>query len=110
MRIKVLSTVIAAIVVAMSLSTHMANADYSSLSSPVKPNPKQDAMKNMITAGLQLPNQSSQQWLQKHNQFNDQPEEPLIENGLINHTNKFDNHSPSVLAQLPFDPKSKYLN
>ena len=101
MQIKLLSTLFAAIVVAMSLSTlHMANADYSSQSSPVKPNSKQDAMKNMITAGLQLANQSSQQWQQKHNQFNDQ--QLLIENSLINHNNKFDNHSPSLLAQLPF--------
>jgi nitrate reductase cytochrome c-type subunit len=103
MRIKVLSTVFAAIVVTMSLSTlHMANAVNSSQLSPVKPNSKQDAMKNMITAGLQLANQSSQQWQQKHNQSNDQQEQPLIENSLVNHNNKFDNHSPSILAQLPF--------
>jgi hypothetical protein len=93
MQIKLLSTLFAAIVVAMSLSTlHMANADYSSQSSPVKANSKQDAMKNMITAGLQLANQSSQQRQQKHNQSNDQQE----------HNNKFDNHSPSLLAQIPF--------
>ena len=102
MRIKILSTVFAAIVVGMSLSTHVANADYSSISSPGRSDPKQDAMKNMITAGLQLANQSSQQWQQKHNEFNDQLEGPLIENSLINHTNKFDNRSPSVIAQLPF--------
>ena len=103
MQIKLLSTVFAAIVLAISLSTlHMANADYSSQSSPVKPNSKQDAMKNMITAGLQLANQSSQQRQQKHNQSDDQQEQPLMENSLINHNNKFDNHSPSLLAQLPF--------
>jgi len=103
MRIKVLSTVFAAIVVAMSLSTlHVANAVNSSQSSPVKPSSKQDAMKNMITAGLQLANQSSQQWQQKHNQSNDQQEQPLKENSLVNHSNKFDNYSPSLLAQLPF--------
>ena len=103
MQIKLLSTVFAAIVLAMSLSTlHMANADYSSQSSPVKPNSKQEAMKNMITAGLQLANQSSQERQQKHNQSNDQQEQPLMENSLINHNNKFDNHSPSLLAQLPF--------
>lgn len=103
MQIKLLSTVFAAIVLAMSLSSlHMANADYSSQSSPVKPNSKQDAMKNMITAGLQLANQSSQERQQKHNQSNDQQEQPLMENSLINHNNKFDNHSPSLLAQLPF--------
>src|ERR1051325_2175185 len=105
MQIKLLSTVFAAIVLAMSLSTlHMANADYSSQSSPVKPNSKQDAMKNMITAGLQLANQPSQQRQQKHNQSDDQQEQkqPLMENSLINHNNKFDNHSPSLLAQIPF--------
>ena len=103
MQIKLLSTVFAAIVLAMSLSTlHMANADYSSQPSPVKANSKQDAMKNMITAGLQLANQSSQQRQQKHNQSNDQQEQPLMENSLINHNNKFDNHSPSLLAQIPF--------
>ena len=101
MQIKLLSTVFAAIVLAMSLSTlHMANADYSSQSFPVKK--QQDAMKNMITAGLQLANQSSQQRQQKHNQSNDQQEQPLMENSLINHNNKFDNHSPSMLAQIPF--------
>ena len=99
---KILNTVFAATVVAMSLSTlHMANAANSSQSSsPVKPNSKQDAMKNMITAGLQLANQSSQQW--QHNQSNHQQESPLVENSLNNHSNKFDNHSPSLLAQLPF--------
>jgi hypothetical protein len=103
MQIKLLSTVFAAIVVAMSLSTlRMANADYSSQSSPVKPNSKQDAMKNMITAGLQLANQSSQHRQQKHNQSDDQQEQPLMENSLINNNNKFDNHSPSLLAQIPF--------
>jgi len=80
----------------------MANADYSSQSFPVKPNSKQEVMKNMITAGLQLANQSSQQRQQKHNQSDDQQEQPLMENSLINHNNKFDNHSPSLLAQLPF--------
>ena len=103
MQIKLLSTLFAAIVVAMSLSTlHMANADYSSQSSPVKLYSIQDAMKNMITAGLQLANQSSQQWQQKHNQSNDQQEQPLMEKSLINNINKFDNHSPSLLAQIPF--------
>jgi len=99
MQRKLLSTVFAAIVVAVSLSTlHMANAAYSSQASPVGPNSKQDAMKNMITAGLQLANQSSQQWQQKQTQSNDHP----VENSLVNHDNKFDNHSPSILAQLPF--------
>jgi len=100
MRIKVLSIVFAAIVVAVSLATlHMASAAYSSSSSPDEPNSKQDAMKNMITTGLQLANQSSQQWQKKHNQFEVQQEQPLIENSLINHNNKFDNHLP---IELPF--------
>ncbi len=42
----------------------IANAD-SFLSSPVQPYAKQDAMKATITDGLQLANQSSQQWLEK---------------------------------------------
>ena len=98
---KVLSTVFAAIFVVMSLATlHMASTVFSlSSSSPSKPNSKQDDMKNMITAGLQLANQSSQQLGQKHKQSNDQQEQPLIENSLINHSNKFDNHSP---IELPF--------
>jgi hypothetical protein len=104
MQMKSLLAVFAAIVVAISLSTlHIASAaDSSPLSPPVKPNSKQDAMKHMITAGLRLANQSSQQWQQKRNQPNDQQEQPLIENSLINHNSKFDNHSPSILAQLPF--------
>jgi predicted PurR-regulated permease PerM len=104
MQIKLLSTVFAAIIIGMSLSTlHVANSAYSSLSSsPVQQNSKQDAMNNTITAGLQLANQSSQRWQQKHNQSNDQQEQPLMENSLFNHSNKFDNHSPSLLAQLPF--------
>jgi hypothetical protein len=55
----------------------------------------------MITAGLRLANQSSQQWQQKRNQFPDQQEQLLIENTLINHNNKFDNHSSAVF-ELPF--------
>jgi hypothetical protein len=103
MQTKVLSTVFAAIVVVMSLTTlHMANADSSPSSAPVQPRAKHDAMNSMIAEGLRIANQPSQQWQQKHNQSDDQQEQPLIENSLINHTNKFDNHSPSILAQLPF--------
>ena len=105
MRMKMLSTVFAAIVVAMSLSTlHMANAAYSSLSSPpVQPNSKQDAMNNTITAGLQLANQSSQIWQEKlHGDQSDQKEQSITANGLNSHNDKLDNNSPSVLAQLPF--------
>jgi Spy/CpxP family protein refolding chaperone len=93
----------AMLVITVSLVTiHMANAD-SLPSSPVQPNSNQDAIKSMITDGLQLANQSSQQWQQKHNLSNDQQEQPITANGLNSHSNnKFDNHSPSVLAELPF--------
>ena len=100
MRIKDLSIVFAATVVAISLVTlHMASAASSPSYSPAKPNSRQDAMNSIIAGGLHLANQSSQQWQQKHNQSNDQQEQPLIENSLINHNNKFDNHSP---IELPF--------
>jgi hypothetical protein len=80
----------------------MANAD-SFLSSPVQPNAKQDAMKATITDGLRLANQSSQQWQEKqqHNQ-SDQEQQPLTANVLNSHNNKFDNHSPSIVSELPF--------
>lgn len=58
-------------------------------------------MKSMITDGLRLANQSSQQWLEKRNQSGQQ-EQPLIANALNSHNNRFDNHSPSVIAELPF--------
>jgi hypothetical protein len=45
----------------------MANADYSP-SSPVQLHEKQNAMKSMITDGLRLANQSSQQWQEKEQQ------------------------------------------
>jgi hypothetical protein len=89
----------AVIITIISLATfHIANAD----SIPVQLNSKHDAINSMIADGLLMANQSSQQWQQKHNQSNDQQEQPLIENSLINQDNKFDNHSPSLLAQLPF--------
>jgi hypothetical protein len=82
---------------------HMANAD-PFLSSPVQPHAKQDAMKSMITDGLRLANQSSQQWQEKKQQHDpsDQQEQPLTANVLYSHKNKFDNHSPSVISELPF--------
>lgn len=45
--------------------------------------------------------ESSQQWLEKRNQSGQQ-EKPLTANALNSHNNKFDNHSPSVIAELPF--------
>jgi predicted permease len=101
MQLKVVIPVFAAVFVTISLATlHMANAD-SFLSSPVQPHANQDAMKSMITDGLRLANQSSQQWLEKHNQ-SDQQEQPITANVLNSHKNKFDNHSPSVISELPF--------
>jgi hypothetical protein len=92
MQIKIFAAVILTII---SLAAfHIANAD-----SPIQPHSKHDAMNSMIADGLRLANQSSQQ---KHNQSNDQQEQPLIENSLINHSNKFDNHSPSAVFELPF--------
>jgi hypothetical protein len=59
----------------------------------------------MITDGLRLANQSSQQWQEKqeHNQC-DQQEQPLTANGLNSHNNndELTNHSPSVITELPF--------
>jgi hypothetical protein len=98
MQMKVLTPVFAAVLVTISLAMlHMANAG-SFLSSPVQPHSKQDAMKSMITDGLRLANQSSQRW--QHNQSDQQ--QPLTANGLNSHNNKFDNHSPSVISELPF--------
>jgi hypothetical protein len=42
-------------------------------------------------------------WQQKRNQSDEQQEQSITANGLNSHSNnKFDNHSPSVLAELPF--------
>jgi hypothetical protein len=100
---QILTPVFAAVLVTISLATlHMANAD-SFLSSSVQPHAKQDAMKATITDGLRLANQSSQQWQEKqqHNQ-SDQQEQPLLANGLNSRNDKLDNHSPSVISELPF--------
>jgi hypothetical protein len=102
MQMKILIPVFAAVFVTMSLATlHIANAD-SFLSSAVQPREKQHAMKSMITDGLRLANQSSQQWQEKlqHNQSNQQ--QPLTASGLNSHNDKLDNHSPSIISQLPF--------
>jgi hypothetical protein len=102
MQIKVLTTVFAAVLVTVFLATlHIANADSFLSSPPFQLNLKQDAMKSMITDGLLLANQSSQQWGQKQHNESDQQEQPLTSNGLNSH-NKFDNHSPSVISELPF--------
>jgi hypothetical protein len=102
MQINILIPAFAAILVTVSLATlHMANAN-SSPSAPVGPHTNQDAIKTTITNGLQLANQTSQQWqekLQQHKQ-SDQQEKQLIANGHSN--NKFDNRSPSVMVELPF--------
>ena len=79
----------------------MANAN-SSPSAPVRPHSNQDAIKTTITDELRLANQTNQQWqekLQQHKQ-SDQQKKQLIVNGHSN--NKFDNRSPSVMAELPF--------
>jgi|SRR6187200_2374887 hypothetical protein len=103
MQMKLLTSIFAAVIVAISLATlHMANAD-SLLSSSIQPHVKQDAINTTITDGLRLANESSQLWQEKqqHDQ-SDQQEQPLIANGLNSHNDKLDNNSPSVLAQLPF--------
>ena len=106
MQIKISISVIAALLIAISsLATlHIANADTFPSSSPVQPHAKQDTMNATITAGLQLANQSSQLWQEKlhHNQSDDQQEQSLTANGLNSRNDKVDNHSPSVLSQLPF--------
>jgi hypothetical protein len=102
MQMKVLRSVFAAILVTIiSFATlHMANAD-SFLRSPVQPHANQDAMNATITDGLRLANQSSQVWQEKlhRSQSDDQQEQHLT--GLNSH-NKFDNHSPSAVFELPF--------
>ena len=102
---QILTPFFAAVLVTLSsLATlHMANAD-SFPSSYVQPHANQDAMKSMITDGLRLANQSSQQWQEKrqHNQSNEQQQQPLTANVLNSRNDKLDNHSPSVIAELPF--------
>src|SRR5919197_567925 len=103
MPIKTLILVFAAVFVTVFLlaTLHMAKAN-SYPSAPVGPHSNQDAIKTTITDGLQLANQTYQQWqgkLQQHKQ-SDQEEKQMIANGHSN--NKFDNHSPSVMVELPF--------
>jgi hypothetical protein len=100
MQMKIITAVIAATLVTIISSLaafHFANADPSQSSPPVQPHSKQDAMNDVITGGLQLANQSSQMWQQMH-----PSEQPKTANALNSHNNKFDNHSPSIIAQLPF--------
>jgi|SRR5919202_1287850 hypothetical protein len=106
MQIKILILISAAMLIAIScLATlHTANAYTFPSPSPVQLDSKQDAMNTTITAGLQLANQSSQLWQEKlhRNQPDNQQEQSLTANGLNNRDDKVDNHSPSVLSQLPF--------
>ena len=99
---QILTPVFAAVLVTVSLAAlHIANAD-SFLSSPVQPHANQDAIKTTITDGLLLANQSSQRWQEKqeHNQSDQQ--QPLTANVLNSRNDKLDNHSPSVISELPF--------
>jgi hypothetical protein len=98
MQMKISISAFAAILVIVFFTTlYMANAD-SFLSSPVQPRGNQDAMKSMITDGLRLANETSQRWQEKHNQSNDQQEQPSVLNSRYH---QFDNHSPSVISGMP---------
>jgi maltodextrin utilization protein YvdJ len=104
MQLKKLSPVFTMVVVAISLvALHVANADSFPLS-PIQPSAKQDAMNNTITDNLRLANQSSQILQEKlHPSETDNQQQPITANSLISPSNnKFDNHSPSVIAELPF--------
>ena len=95
---KISISAFAAILVIVFFTTlYMANAD-SFLPSPVEPRGNQDAMKSMITDGLRLANETSQRWQEKHNQSNDQQEQPSVLNSRYH---QFDNHSPSVISGMP---------
>ena len=95
---KISISAFAAILVIVFFTTlYMANAD-SFLPSPVEPRGNQDAMKSMITDGLRLANETSQRWQEKHNQSNDQQEQPSV---LNTRYHQFDNHSPSVISGMP---------
>ena len=97
---KISISAFAAILVIVFFTTlYMANAD-SFQSSPVQPRHRnQDAMKSMVTDGLRLANETSQRWQEKHNQSNDQQEQPADVLNSRNH--QFDNHSPSVISGMP---------
>jgi hypothetical protein len=96
---KISISAFAAILVIVFFTTlYMANAD-SFLSSPVQPHGKQDAMKNMITDGLRLANQSYQQWQEKQQHNQPDQQQPNV---LNSRHHQFDNHSPSVISGLPY--------
>jgi len=104
MQLKKLTPVFTMVGLAISLVTlHVAKADSFPLS-PIQPSAKQDAMNNTITANLRLANQSSQIWQEKlHPSETDNQQQPITANSLDSHSNnKFDNHSPSVISELPF--------
>ncbi len=110
---------LAALLMTMSLATlRVANADSFPFSpSPIQSQQQQPHQVQQYTTlstnsgGLQLtdhllplssliPSQSSQQQQQNETA---QQQQPLIANGLVSHNNnKVDNHSPSVISELPF--------
>jgi hypothetical protein len=100
---KILIPAFAAVIVIISLATlHMANANPAILSS-FQPKSKQDILNNTITDNLRLANQSSQMWLEKLHPNQPDDQQPITANALNSHSNnKFDNRSPSVIAELPF--------
>jgi hypothetical protein len=99
MQMKISISAFAAILVIVFFTTlYMANAD-SFLSSPVQSRGNQDAINTTITDGLRLANETSQRWQEKHNQSNDQQEQPA--NVLNSRYHQFDNHSPSVISGMP---------
>ena len=104
MQMKKLTPLFTMVVVAISLVTlHVANADSFPLS-PIQPSAKQDAINNTITDNLRLANQSSQILQEKlHPSETDNQQQPITANSLNSPSNnKFDNRSPSVIAELPF--------
>jgi hypothetical protein len=102
MQMKLLIPAFAAVIITISFAMlHMANADSPILSS-VQPNSKKDVLNNTIIDNLRLANQSSQMWQEKLHPNQSDQQQPLTANGLNSHNNKFDNHSPSVISELPF--------
>jgi hypothetical protein len=96
-----ISAFAAILVIVFFATLYMANADSPILYS-VQPNSKQDVLNNTITDNLRLANQSSQMWQEKLHPNQSDQQQPLTANGLNSHNNKFDNHSPSVISELPF--------
>ncbi|HJT49949.1 MAG TPA: hypothetical protein VJ729_17340 [Nitrososphaeraceae archaeon] len=103
MQLKKLTPLFSMVVVAIFLVTlHIANADSFPLS-PILPT-KQDAINSTITDNLRLANQSSQVLQEKlHPSETYSQQQPITANSLNSPSNnRFDNHSPSVIAELPF--------